>query len=260
MGKLDNKKVIITGSGKGIGEGISLKLAKEGAVLALTSLHEESVMSTFSEVKKISPESIAFQMDVTKAQEITDVVNKVIQRFGTIDILINNAGVSTMGRFTELSEEEWDNNMDVNIKGIWLVTKTVAPIMMKKKKGKIIMIASMAAKLGALFLSHYSASKFAVLGFAQSIAKELAEYNINVNSVCPGFVKTSMQNRELLWEAALRDIDSPETVKQEYIETTPLKRLCYPEDVANVVLFLASGDSDFMTGQALNVTGGICVY
>jgi len=260
MGKLDNKKIFVTGSGAGIGKAISLKLAKEGAVVVLTDLDEESVMGVLSEVSSISPDSIALRMDVTKEDEIKHTVIEVINRFGTIDILVNNAGVSTMGRFTELSEEEWDFNMNVNIKGVWLVTKNVAPILMQKKKGKIIMIASMAAKLGGPFLSHYSASKFAVLGFVQSIAKELAEYSINVNAVCPGFVKTGMQDREVVWEAKLRGIDSPDKVRQEYIEMTPLKRLCYPEDVANVVSFLASEDSDFMTGQAVNVTGGLCVH
>ncbi len=260
MGKLDGKKALITGSGTGIGKAISLKLSSEGAAIALTDIDETSVRNALSEVRKYSPDSIAFKMDVTCEEEIKETVAKASRELGTIDILVNNAGVSTMGRFMDLSEDEWDYNMNVNIKGVWLVTKTVAPILTEKRKGKIIMIASMAAKLGAPLLSHYSASKFAVIGFVQAISKELAEYSINVNAVRPGFVKTDMQDREIAWEAELRGIDSPETVRQEYVEMTPLKRLCYPEDVANIVCFLASEDSNYMTGQALNVTGGFCTH
>jgi NAD(P)-dependent dehydrogenase (short-subunit alcohol dehydrogenase family) len=165
-----------------------------------------------------------------------------------------------MNWFWELTEEEWDYNMNVNAKGVWLVSKHVAPHMIKKRKGKIVNTASMASKIGAPLLAHYSASKFAVIGFTQAISKELAPYNINVNAVCPGFVKTSMQDREIVWEAKLRGIDEPEKVREEYIKQTPLGRLCYPEDVAKVVLFLASEDADFLTGQAINVTGGACTH
>ena len=260
MEELNKKKVFITGAGSGIGKAIALKLAKEGAVIALTDKDEKKMMDVLSEIEKISPNSIAFKMDVTKENEIKDTVKKVLESFETIDILVNNAGVSSMGKFTDLSEEDWDFNMDINVKGVWLVTKNIAPIFIEKKKGKIIMVASMASKIGAPFLAHYSASKFAVLGFVQAIAKELAEYNITVNAVCPGFVKTDMQEREIVWEAKLRGIDSPEKVRDGYVAITPLKRLCNPRDVANVVYFLASKESDFMTGQGLNVTGGVCVH
>jgi NAD(P)-dependent dehydrogenase (short-subunit alcohol dehydrogenase family) len=132
--------------------------------------------------------------------------------------------------------------------------------MIERKQGKIICTASMASKMGAPFQAHYAASKFGVLGLVQSMAKELAPYGITVNAVCPGMVKTGMQDREVQWEAELRGIADPEIVRQEYIKSTPLGRLCMPEDVANVVAFLASPDSDFMTGQGINVTGGICMH
>jgi len=187
-------------------------------------------------------------------------VSKVLEDFACIDILVNNAGVSTMNWFWELTEEEWDFNMNVNVKGTWLVTKYVVPYMIERKKGKIVNIASMAAKIGAPLLAHYSASKFAVVGFTQAIAKELAPYRINVNAVCPGFVRTSMQEREIAWEAKLQNIEEPEKVREEYIKQTPLGRLCYPEDVAKTVLFLSSENADFITGQAINVTGGTCMH
>ncbi len=260
MGRVEGKITFLTGAGRGIGRAIAEKFAREGAILVLTDINEEALSETLDVVKEFSPPSIAYKLDVTDESMISDVVKRVIDKFGHIDILLNNAGVSTMNHFWELTEEEWDFNMNVNAKGVFFVTKIVAPYMMKQKRGKIVTTASMAAKLGAPLLAHYSASKFAVLGFMQAVAKELAPYGINVNSVCPGFVKTSMQDREVVWEAKLRGIDDPEKVRREYIEMTPLKRLCYPEDVAKVVLFLASEDADFLTGQAINVTGGVCVH
>lgn len=260
MGRFDEKIVFLTGSGGGIGRAIAERFAREGAVIVLTDIDNDALLETLGIIKDNSPHSVIYKLDVTDENMIRDVVKKVINKFGKIDVLVNNAGVSNMNHFWELTEKDWDFNMNVNAKGVFLVTKTVAPYMMKKKKGKIVTIASMAAKLGAPLLAHYSASKFAVLGFMQAVAKELAPYNINVNSVCPGFVKTSMQDREVIWEAKLRGIDDPEEIRKEYIDMTPLGRLCYPEDVAKVVLFLASEDADFLTGQAINVTGGICVH
>ncbi len=260
MGKVDGKVTFLTGSGRGIGRAIAERFAKEGAIMVLTDINEEALSETLELVRKYSPSSISYKLDVTNEKMVQEVVKKVIDAFGRIDILLNNAGVSNMNHFWELTEEDWDFNMNVNAKGVFFVTKAVAPYMMKEKKGKIVTTASMAAKLGAPLLAHYSASKFAVLGFMQAVAKELAPYGINVNSVCPGFVKTSMQDREVVWEAKLRGIDDPEKVRKEYIDMTPLGRLCYPEDVAKVVLFLASDDANFLTGQAINVTGGVCVH
>ncbi len=260
MGRVEGKITFLTGSGRGIGRAIAEKFAKEGAIMVLTDIDKEALMETLEIVRKYSPSSVAYELDVTNEKMVQDTVRKTIEKFGRIDILLNNAGVSSMNHFWELTEEDWDFNMNVNAKGVFFVTKAVAPYMMKQKKGKIVTTASMAAKLGAPLLAHYSASKFAVLGFMQAVAKELAPYGINVNSVCPGFVKTSMQDREVVWEAKLRGIDDPEKVRKEYIDMTPLGRLCYPEDVAKVVLFLASEDADFLTGQAINVTGGACVH
>ena len=260
MGKVEGKITFLTGSGRGIGRAIAEKFAKEGAIMVLTDIDKEALMETLEIVKKYSPSSVAYELDVTNEKMVQDTVKKTIEKFGRIDILLNNAGVSSMNHFWELTEEDWDFNMNVNAKGVFFVTKAVAPYMMKQKKGKIVTTASMAAKLGAPLLAHYSASKFAVLGFMQAVAKELAPYSINVNSVCPGFVKTSMQDREVVWEAKLRGIEDPEKIREEYVKMTPLGRLCYPEDVAKVVLFLASEDADFLTGQAINVTGGACVH
>jgi NAD(P)-dependent dehydrogenase (short-subunit alcohol dehydrogenase family) len=256
----ENKNVFITGAAGGIGKAISMAFAKEGAKIALTDLDEKGLEESFKELKSKKTVIKTYLLDVTKEKMVKVVVSKVLEDFPCIDILVNNAGVSTMNWFWELTEEEWDFNMNVNVKGVWLVTKHIVPHMIERKKGKIVNIASMAAKMGAPLLTHYSASKFAVVGFTQSIAKELAPYRINVNSVCPGFVKTSMQEREIVWEAKLQNIKEPEKVREEYIKQTPLGRLCYPEDVAKTVLFLSSDNADFITGQAINVTGGACMH
>ncbi len=260
MGMFENKNVFITGAAGGIGKAISMAFAKEGAKIALTDLDEKGLEESFKELKSKKTVIKTYLLDVTKEKMVKVVVSKVLEDFPCIDILVNNAGVSTMNWFWELTEEEWDFNMNVNVKGVWLVTKHIVPHMIERKKGKIVNIASMAAKMGAPLLTHYSASKFAVVGFTQSIAKELAPYRINVNSVCPGFVKTSMQEREIVWEAKLQNIKEPEKVREEYIKQTPLGRLCYPEDVAKTVLFLSSDNADFITGQAINVTGGACMH
>lgn len=260
VGKLSNKVVFITGCGTGIGRAIALRIASDGATLFITDKDEESLLSVRKEIVEISPNSKAHVMDVTDNDSIQAAYDKVLNEFTHLDILINNAGVSTENWFWKLTEKEWDMNMDINCKGVWRVSKAFAPHMIERKKGKIICIASMASKIGAPFQAHYAASKFGVLGLVQSMSKELAQYNITVNAVCPGMVKTAMQDREIKWEAKLRGIKDPEVVRKEYIDATPLGRLCMPKDVANVVAFLASSDSDFITGQGINVTGGICVH
>ena len=259
MGLFENKNVIITGAAGGIGRGISEAFAKEGARIVLIDFDEKN-LEEFS--KKMSSNNYnlkSYILDVTNEIMVKKVISKVLEDFRKIDILVNGAGVSWMNYNGKLTEEEWDLNLDVNVKGVWLVTKYVTPHMIDKKEGKIVNIASMSGKRGGIFFSHYSASKFAVIGFTQSAAKELAPYGININSVCPGWVKTPMQDREIVWEAKLRNIKNPEDVRTEYIQKTPLSRLCFPKDIANIVLFLASDKADFVTGQAINITGGVCM-
>jgi NAD(P)-dependent dehydrogenase (short-subunit alcohol dehydrogenase family) len=260
MMRFKDKLVVITGAGTGIGRAIANRFAEEGAVLAIGDLNEQTAQDTCESIRTSSPNSKYYQVDVTKEEQMKYFSSQVVKDLGQPDILISNAGVSSMAPLTDLSVEDWDFNMNVNAKGTWLFLKHFAPLCIDRKKGRIVLLASMAAKLGAPLLAHYSASKFAVIGLAQAAAKEFAPYNITVNAVCPGFVKTGMQDREVIWEAKLRGIENPEDVRKEYVDMTPLKRLCEAEDVANVVSFLASEDASFMTGQALNVTGGVCVH
>ncbi|AEJ38249.1 short-chain dehydrogenase/reductase SDR [Sulfobacillus acidophilus TPY] len=194
-------------------------------------------------------------LDVTRKDTVTAAVQSIENRFGPIEVLCNNAGVSTMNRVVDLTEREWDFNFNVNMKGVFLMTQAVLPAMMNRRRGVIINTASMAGTKGVPLLAHYAASKWAVIGFTKSVALEVAPYGIRVNAVCPGYVRTGMQDRELVWEAQLRGM-TPDAVQAEYIRLTPLGRIEEPEDVARVVGFLASDDSRFITGEAIHVTGG----
>ncbi|HEX5498909.1 MAG TPA: SDR family NAD(P)-dependent oxidoreductase, partial [Thermomicrobiales bacterium] len=208
-------------------------------------------------------EAASLRLDVTQRGEIGAAVQEIARRRGRIDIWCNNAGVSTMNRFVDLTEREWDFNMDVNAKGVFLCSQAVARQMMGQApdaasglRGKIVNTASMAGKRGGVgFLAHYVASKFAVVGLTQATAAELAPHRITVNAVCPGYVRTGMQEREVAWEAGLRGVDAAE-VERLYVADTPLGRIETPEDVAGVVAFLASASADFITGEAINVNGG----
>lgn len=256
MLRFENKKVLITGSASGIGRAITRSFAAEGATIAMADLNVEGLQALVKELGQTPGKLFTYSLDVTKAAEVKEVVEKAIADLGGIDILVNDAGVSTMQYSWKLTEEEWDFNMDVNAKGNWLVSKNVIPHLIAQKAGKIVNVASMGGLIGAPLLAHYCASKFAVVGLTESIAKELAPYGINVNAVCPGFVKTSMQDREVVWEAKLRSIADPEEVRQEYIKLTPMGRLSVPEDIAGLVLFLASEDARFITGTSVRVSGG----
>lgn len=249
------KTVIVTGAGGGIGRAIAHAFYKLEATVCITDLSLKAAKET---QKIIGIErSQVYELDVTDKKNIDSVFEKILETNKSYDVLASNAGVSTMNYVENLTEDEWDFNMNVNAKGIFLTNQAAIKYFKKSKtKGKIVNTASLAAKVGAPLLAHYSASKFAVVGFTQALAREVAKDGIRVNAVCPGLVKTSMQDREVQWEAKLRGL-SPDKVIQEYIDMTPLGRLEKPEDVADVVTFLASENSRFMTGQAINVTGGI---
>jgi NAD(P)-dependent dehydrogenase (short-subunit alcohol dehydrogenase family) len=199
----------------------------------------------------------AFQIDVRDRGSTETVLAEAIAALGGLDILAANAGVSTMRPAVDITDEEWDHNFDVNARGIFLTNQVACRYFLaEKRKGVIVNTASLAGKVGAPLLAHYSASKFAVLGWTQALAREMAPHGIRVNAVCPGFVRTSMQEREVIWESELRGM-TPEAVRAEYVSLTPMGRIEEPEDVADVVLFLASDASRFMTGQGVNVTGGV---
>ncbi len=252
----EGQVAFITGAGTGIGRAIAKKFADQGATVIVTDLTLETARETAQLLANPTGNQSheAMALDVTSREDVHRVLDTVKEKYGTIDILMNNAGVSSMQTIENLTEKEWDFNFNVNIKGMFFVTQAALPLM-KEKGGRIVNTASMAAVKAAPLLAHYTASKFAVVGFTKSAAIEFAPYNITVNCVCPGYVKTSMQDREVVWEGRLRGM-TPEAVAAEYIEHTPLGRMCYPEDVADVVGFLVSPEAKFMTGEAMNIAGG----
>jgi len=259
--RFDGKVALVTGAGSGIGRGIAMRFSSEGAKVVVTDISLEWAERTVDEISKRVGDAMALKLDVTKSSEVSEAIEKSWESFGRIDFLINNAGVSTMNRLVDLTEEEWDYNMDVNAKGAFLVTRAALRKMINfdygSEKPKIVNIASMAGKVPGAFLAHYTASKFAIVGFTKAAALELAPLKINVNCVCPGFVTTSMQERELVWEGKLRGI-TPDEVQSGFLAQIPLGRLATPDDVATIVAFLCSHEADYMTGQAINVTGGQC--
>lgn len=250
---LAGKRALVTGAASGIGRAIVRAFAGAGARVAVTDKNGEAAAALARETEG----AIAASLDVTSAAETARVFDHVFQAFGGLDILAANAGISTMNPVAELSEAEWDANMDVNAKGIFLSNQAALRRWLASvSPGVIVNTASLAGKIGAPFLAHYSASKFAVVGFTQALAREVAKRGIRVNCVCPGFVRTSMQEREIAWEGRLRGL-KPEEVRAEYVSLTPLGRIEEPEDVADVVLFLASDLSRFLAGEAINASGGV---
>lgn len=247
------KVAVVTGAGSGIGRAIAVELSKRNYFVTVTDIDENAA----SDTSQLIPNSDSCKLDVTKPEDSKKIANQTFEAHGSLDVWVSNAGISKMQRFLEVSSKDLQTTFAVNTFGIFYCGQAAAQLMVEKRiQGKIINIASMAAKQGkAPFLSDYIASKFAVLGLTQAMATELATYGILVNSICPGFVATPMQERELKWEAQLRGC-TPEEVKNMWINDTPLKRLETAEDVARVAAFLASDDSNFLTGESISVNGG----
>ncbi len=255
--RLEQKIALVTGAGRGIGKAIALSLAKEGAIVIVSDINLKEAKQVAKEIEDLGHASLAVKTDVTSKNDVDDLINKSIKKFGALDILVSNAGVSSMENVIDMPEEKWDFNMDINLKGTFLVTQAAAKHMITQQKGKIICTASMAGKGGVATQAHYNASKHGVVAYVKSLAQELAPSGITVNSLCPGSIKTSMQDREVQWTAEIRGAGAtPESIREEMANFTPLCRIGLPEDVAKVVVFLASDDAAFMTGQAINVTGG----
>ena len=250
---LEGRLALVTGGGSGIGRAIVAALAGAGARVFVTDKNGEAASAV---AREFGGKPLSAALDVTDAAATAQIFDEAWKRLGGLDIVCANAGISTMNRVVDLTEAEWDANMDVNAKGIFLSDRAaVRRWQQAGEKGVIVNTASMAGKTGAPLLAHYCASKFAVVGFTQSLAKEVGGDGIRVNCVCPGYVRTSMQDRELVWEAGLRNMTAAK-VRAEYVSLTPLGRIEEPEDVADVVVFLASDLARFMTGEAVCVTGG----
>lgn len=255
---LEGKIAVVTGGNRGIGKSIVEILLEAGAKVVIYDMQIDSVEELKKEYGKENVDGYAGS--VTDSKEVEKMTKEVVKHFGSYDILVNNAGTSTMDYAVDIKEEDWDKVMDVNAKGVYLVSQHAARQMLKQKdKGKIINMSSQAGKNGYRGMGNYVASKHAVIGFTKTMAVELASEQINVNAVCPGIVETAMKHRERVVGAKIRDM-TPEEIEAEDNSQVPLGRTAQPEDVARVVLFLASEMGDYLTGQAINVTGGMTMH
>lgn len=244
---LENKVVVVTGAGRGIGKAIALRLAGEGAAIAACGRTLANVEATAAEVTKNGGKATAYSVDVANGAQVAETSEKILKEFGRVDVLVNNAGVTRDQLLLRMTDEEWDTVLDTNLKGAFNFTKSVSRAMLKQRSGRIINITSIIGLTGNAGQSNYAASKAGLIGFTKSVARELASRNITANAVAPGFIVTEMT--DALGEAAR------ETLKTRIA----LGRLGAAEDVANVVLFLASDLAAYVTGQVITVDGGLAM-
>uniref|UniRef100_Q3AQ11 3-oxoacyl-[acyl-carrier-protein] reductase n=1 Tax=Chlorobium chlorochromatii (strain CaD3) TaxID=340177 RepID=Q3AQ11_CHLCH len=242
---LTGKIAVVTGAARGIGQAIATNLAARGADIVLCDIKAEWLTETADKVEAIGSKAFCVELDVSNAASVQEVFNKIAEETGRIDILVNNAGITRDGLLMRMSEEDWDAVLTVNLKGTFACTKAVSRIMMKQRSGSIINIASIIGLMGNAGQANYAASKGGVISFTKSIAKELSSRNIRVNAVAPGFIASKMTD-------ALS-----EEVKGKMLEAIPLARFGEPEDVANVVSFLAGDESSYITGEVINISGGM---
>jgi 3-oxoacyl-[acyl-carrier protein] reductase len=244
--QLKGKTAVVTGGSRGIGRAITLKLASCGAnVVVNYTRNSKAADEVVAEIEAMGSSGMAVKADVSIASEVENLVNEVLKTFGSIDILVNNAGITRDNLIIRMTEKEFDDVINTNLKGAFICTKAVSRVMIKQKSGKIINVSSVVGIVGNAGQSNYAAAKAGLIGFTKSMAKELAKRGINVNAVAPGFIQTDMTSV------------LPENVKEEFIKSIPLMRIGRPEDIAKTVLFLASEYSDYITGQVINIDGGM---
>lgn len=243
---LDGKTALVTGASRGIGRAIALRLAAEGAHVAINYAgNTAKAEETKAAIEAAGGKAALFQADVSDSAQVEQMVAAVTEEFGTIDILVNNAGITRDGLLMRMKEEDFDAVLDTNLKGIFHVTKAVSKLMMKKRAGRIVNMASVVGIMGNAGQTNYAAAKAGVIGFTKSAAREFAARGITVNAVAPGFIATDMT-------AAM-----PEKAKETTLAAIPLRRMGEPEDVANAVAFLVSDQASYITGQVVKVDGGM---
>ena len=243
--KLKGQVALVTGAAQGIGKAVALLLAEEGADIAISDVNFEKAEETAKEIEALGRRAMAIRANVAAFDEVERMVQAVIERFHQIHILVNNAGIARDKLLLRMNEEDWDLVLDINLKGTFYCTKAVIRYMSKQRGGKIVNIASVVGQMGNAGQANYSASKAGVIGLTKTIAREFASRGINVNAIAPGYIVTPMTE-------AL-----PEKAKEDLKRMIPMERLGQPEDVAQAVLFLVSEASNYITGQVINVNGGI---
>ena len=256
MNRFSGKCVVVTGASRGIGQGIAMRFANEGARIVV-SANEEAVEKVAEEIANLGGEAVSVLCDVTDSDQVRSLYETAARTYGSVDVSVQNAGVITIAEVDSLTEEEWDLIMAVNTKGVFLCCQAAAQHMRRKGSGRLINTASGQARDGFIYTPHYAASKMGVVGITQSLAKELAVHGITVNAFCPGIIDTDMwayNDRE--WGKLLGDYN-PGELMREWVDGIPMKRAGTPEDVAGLVAFLASEDAAYITGQTINVDGGL---
>jgi 2-hydroxycyclohexanecarboxyl-CoA dehydrogenase len=245
MGKLDDKVAIVTGAGRGIGRGIVEKLAAEGARVVVSDIDEGSARETAA---AIGGKSVGLRTDVTSKESVEAMVREVMDRFGRVDVLVNNAGWDKVQPFLESNESNWEKVIAINLYGTLHCCKAVLPVMVAQGYGKVVNIGSDAGRVGSSGEAVYSAAKGGIIAFTKTLAREMARYKINVNCVCPGPADTPL--------FAEIGEENPK-LKEALLKAIPFRRLARPEDLANAVAFLASDEAEYITGQTLSVSGGL---
>ncbi|MFC1709170.1 3-oxoacyl-[acyl-carrier-protein] reductase [Candidatus Omnitrophota bacterium] len=243
--KLKDRVSLITGAARGIGKEIALAFAHEGSDIVVCDVDLEAAQKTQKEIEALGRRALSFKVDVTNLGQIEEMVNLILDKFSKIDILVNNAGITKDNLIIRMSEDDWDKVLSVNLKGAFGCIKIVSRHMLKKRYGKIVNVASIIGLIGNAGQANYAASKGGLIALTKSLAKEFASRNINVNAVAPGFIETPMTEK------------LPEDYKKQMLENIPMGKFGKPEDVAKVCLFLASSESDYMTGQVIVVDGGM---
>ena len=244
MGKVEGRVALVTGGARGIGRAISEKLAAEGAAVALVDIMLDVAEKTAAEFREMGYNAMAVQANVAKFEDAEAAVKAVMDQYGRLDILVNNAGITKDNLMMRMSEDEWDAVIAVNLKGVFNFSKAAPKVMMRARYGKIVNIASVVGRIGNVGQANYSASKGGVIALTKTTAKEFASRNITANAIAPGYIATEMTEK------------LPEEARNAFLQFIPLKRAGKPEDVANAVFFFCQPESDYVTGQVMNVDGG----
>jgi 3-oxoacyl-[acyl-carrier protein] reductase len=245
MASLEGKTALVTGSAQGIGKSIAVRLAQAGASVIVSDTNQDGINLVAQEIRSLGRNSAAIPCNVADSAQVEALTAKALESFPSIDILVNNAGVTRDNLMIRMDEKEWDLVIAVNLKGTFLMTKAVAQVMMRKRYGRIVNIASVVGLMGNAGQANYAASKAGVIALTKSVAKEFASRNITCNAIAPGFIETAMTQK------------LPEKVREDYKNAIPLRRFGTADDVAATVLFLAGEDAAYMTGQVLTVDGGM---
>jgi 3-oxoacyl-[acyl-carrier protein] reductase len=242
---LAGKTALVTGAGRGIGKAIALKLAADGAVVIVNSLSQKNVDAVVAEIENTGGRCSGIAADVSSASDICNLVEKIMSDYGGIDILVNNAGITRDQLLLRMTDADWDDVIDVDLKSVFLCTRAVMKTMIKARKGRVISLSSIVGLAGNAGQANYAAAKAGIVGFTRSVAKEVASRNITVNAVAPGFIETDMT------------ANLPEKNRQDIISKIPVGYLGTPQDVAEIVAFLASDEARYITGQVITIDGGM---